>query len=54
MEINTKTASDEQKRGPDVQSIISLMSSLRGHLVKCFRTETLTNDVVSFEQLGPD
>ena len=81
---------------PVVQSIVSLMSSLRGQLVKCFRlynkihwyfllkkwerllhcksfshffnkkywhisdisvwkfNETLTNDVVSFEQLGPD
>ena len=78
--------------GPVVQSIIYLMSSLRGQLVKCFMTfiisdtdifvekmreafalcksflqffyqkilanfrnfnETLTNDIVSFEQPGP-
>ena len=69
--------------GPVVQSIVSLTSSLRGQLVKCFKTllpntliffvekmreafalhisdisignfnETLTEDVVSFEQPGP-
>ena len=82
--------------GPVVQSIVSLTSSLRGHLIKCFRTlqpntliffvekmreafamqklptffqqeiwhfsdinvcnfnKKLANDVVSFEQLGPE
>ena len=68
------------RQGPVVQSIVSLTSSLRGQLVKCFTTlypntfshffnknigifqiltfeifnETLTNDIVSYDQPGPD
>ena len=90
-----KSVSHKKDLGPVVQSIVSLTSSLRGQLVKCFRlynqihwyfllqkwekflqcksfshfsnekywhiwninvwnfNDTLTNNVVSFEQLGP-